>query len=145
MASAAPPREGINAFLSVHGEEAGVAIDWDNPRVELVADEFPGVLFLRDCDLRPGGNRVRSFLDVVARDQVARAHVEGALDEFRRRLASAPLPLVEVIDGVGIRFSAEPSLEPERLDEYRLLRDRVVRLLQIWPETLADPSARSGP
>ncbi|WP_437663871.1 hypothetical protein [Sorangium sp. So ce1182] len=144
VASAAPPREGINAFLSLHGEEGAAAIDWDSPRVELVAEELPGVLLLRECDLRPGGNRVRSFLDVVVRDQVDRAHVQVALDEFHRRLASARLPYVDVVDGVGVRFSAEPSLDPERLDEYRLLRSRVLRLLEIRQDTPADLSTRPG-
>ncbi|WP_437650724.1 hypothetical protein [Sorangium sp. So ce362] len=145
VVSAAPPREGINAFLSVHGEEGAAAIDWDSPRVELVAEELPGMLILRDCDLRPGGNRVRSFLDVVVRDQVDRGHVQVALDQFGRRLANAFLPFVDVIDGVGIRFSAEPSLDPERLDEYRLLLTRVLRLLDIRQETPAGLSPRPGP
>ncbi|XXT24339.1 hypothetical protein WME94_22655 [Sorangium sp. So ce429] len=145
VVSAAPPREGINAFFSLHGEERGAAIDWDSPRVELVAEELPGVLFFRDCELPPGGNRVRSFLDVAVHDHADRAHVEAALDEFRRRLASAPLPFVDVIDGVGIRFSAEPSLEPVRLDECRLLQNRILRMLEIRQETPGGLSARSGP
>ncbi|MGK3993772.1 hypothetical protein [Sorangium sp. So ce1024] len=145
VVSAAPPREGINAFLSLHGEEEAAAINWDSPRVELVAEELPGVLVYRDCDLRPGGNRVRSFLDVAVRDQADCARVQAALDEFRRRLASTALPFVDVIDGVGIRFSAEPSLEPGRLDEYGLLQNRILRLLDHRHDVPAGQGARPGP
>jgi hypothetical protein len=131
VVSPARPREGINAFLSLHGHggEGVAVIDWENPRVEQVAEEFPGVLVDSECDLRPGGNRVRSFLDVVARDGTPLARIKTALDEFGRRLDHATLPLVEIIDGVGIRFNAEPALELERLDEFGVLRNRILLLL----------------
>lgn len=55
--------EGFNAFHYAHAGGAG----WVEPP-EAVPDEDPGELVNRVIDVAPGGNRVRSYLDIVGRD-----------------------------------------------------------------------------
>ncbi len=51
---------GINAFLHIHGHDfAWPTEPWQLP------DTDPGVQVWDHVDVRPGGNRVRSYLDVA--------------------------------------------------------------------------------
>lgn len=125
-------REGINAFLSLHRDSGAREIDWAHPVVQQVAQQNPGTLVFRECDLKPGGNDVRSFLDVVASDETDSARIRAALDAFERALESESLPYMTVIDRIGILFNAELGLEEERLDEYRVLKRRLLSLMDHW-------------
>ncbi len=125
-------RQGVNAFLSFHGETETRADDWDNPSLERFADANPGILADQQCDVQPGGNSVRSFLDVVTADETDVSQISAALDAFEASLAQASLPHAETIDRVAVRFNVERALEPERVDEYRRLKARVLLLLERW-------------
>lgn len=125
-------RAGINTFYYRHGNEA--PIDWTNPDPTLVAETYPGVLVSDDVEVAPGGNLVRSYLDVVVHDSAPLATVVEALERFR---ATALGELPALLRGeVGIRFNAETGLPPEaRPAEFDDLCARVVRLLQAPPAT----------
>ncbi len=129
-------REGINAFLSLHQGQESPGIDWARPAVMTVAEQYPGTLVDSELDLTPGGNAVRSFLDVVAADGTGLERLRTALEAFGRELESAALPHMALLDGVGIRFHAESSLEDERVDEYRVLKTRLLRLMERQVATL---------
>lgn len=120
-------RTGINAFHYRHGEVPEV--DWTNPDPGVIPETEPGNLISDDVEVAPGGNLVRSYLDVVAHDSTAIHAITQALDQFRESaLGSVPAVLRGV---VGIRFSAEAGLAPEALPlEFDNLRDRVDRLLR---------------
>lgn len=124
-------KEGINAFISFHQDAAAAgAIDWQEPAVQVIAEQHPGILRASDWDIRPGGNTVRSFLDVAARDGTSVETLRAALDVFEQRLATAQLPYTSHVNQVGIRFGAVVALEPERLEEFQALRNRLLRLLE---------------
>ncbi|QSQ19251.1 hypothetical protein JY651_28365 [Pyxidicoccus parkwayensis] len=124
-------REGINVFLSLHqGTPHAGSIDWGRPSVEAVAEQTPGVLSESDCDIPPGGNTVRSYLDVVARDGTPVEMLGAALDAFERQLSEARLPFTHHFNQVGIRFGAVMELEPERVEEFQSLRNRLLRFLE---------------
>ena len=126
-----PSKEGINAFLSLHQPPSqGDAIDWDAPSVQQVAEQHPGILTESDWDLRPGGNTVRSYLDVVARDGTKVEAIRAALDAFEQQLADVPLPFTCTLNRIGMRFGAVFALEHERLEEFQALRNRLLRLLE---------------
>jgi hypothetical protein len=126
-----PTKEGINAFLSLHAAPSpGAAIDWETPSVQDIAEQHPGILTESDWDLRPGGNTVRSYLDVVARDGTKVEDVRAALESFEQQLANAPLPHTSTINRIGIRFGAVLALEHERVEEFQALRNRLLRLLE---------------
>jgi hypothetical protein len=123
-------REGINAFFNLHDEEGAQAEDWDNPSLDRLADVNPGVLVDQECDLAPGGNQVRSFLDVVTANTTDLSQLGAALEAFEGWLASKPLPCVATLSHVTIRFDADRALEAERVDEYQTLKARVLRLFE---------------
>jgi hypothetical protein len=126
-------REGVNAFLNLHRETETVSEDWDNPSLERLADTNPGVLVDQLCDVPPGGNRVRSYLDVVAPNTADAEAIRGALEAFEAVLAMNPsLPCIATIMHIAVRYDAERALEAEAPDEYRTLRARVNLLLERW-------------
>ncbi|QRK05588.1 hypothetical protein JQX13_36355 [Archangium violaceum] len=128
--SPATGRTGINAFRYRHGE--GAKVDWTNPDPTVVPETEPGELASDEVEVAPGGNLVRSYLDVVAHDSTTVTAITQALDRFR---ASDFGSLPAVLRGaVGVRFSAEVGLAPEaRPAEFDALRERLDRLLRSPP------------
>lgn len=66
--------EGVNSFLYLHG-----------PRGEALAgvpDHDPGTLAAQSISVRPPGNRVRSYLDIVAPDDIRWDEVRIGLMDF---------------------------------------------------------------
>lgn len=100
-------REGVNAFLSLHSEAQLGDLDWNSPPLERIIDEQPGVLVSKECDLPAGGNHVRSFLDVVARDQVPVEPIKDALRTLSAAVAASPVPFHALVAGVAVRFDAD--------------------------------------
>lgn len=69
--------EGINCFLHLHGEE----FCWPDD-ASSVPESAPGEEKRSAVQLLPGGNRVRSYLDVLAPDTTSRALVSWVLTVF---------------------------------------------------------------
>src|SRR3990172_1996927 len=119
-------RSGINAFYYRHGDE--VAVDWTNPDPVAIGETEPGILVGDAIEVAPGGNLVRSYLDVVAHDATPVAAVEKALAGCRARPPTG-VPMV-VRGSVGVRFGVELGLEEDaRGPEFEDLRDRALGLL----------------
>lgn len=55
-------REGVNTFLYLHGDS------WTQPH-SMVPGQNAGTLVAQSISIRPPGNRVRSYLDIVAPDE----------------------------------------------------------------------------
>lgn len=120
-------RSGINAFYYRHGDE--VAVDWTNPDPVAIGETEPGILVGDAIEVAPGGNLVRSYLDVVAHDATPVAAVEKALADCRARTDTG-VPMV-VRGSVGVRFGVELGLEEDaRGPEFEDLRDRALGLLR---------------
>ena len=118
---------GINAFL--HGcEDDGGLAHGDVQAVARAADN-PGKLIERAPDLAPGGNRVRSHLDLVMADTLSPERLTELLGENRAELTSA-LVATKVVSGVGMRFGAEFGLYDALSQEYDALAVRTVALLE---------------
>jgi hypothetical protein len=67
----------VNTFLYLHG-----AITWTEPPPE-IPDQNPGTLTAQSISLRPpAGNRVRSYLDIIAPDEIPWKEVRIGLMEF---------------------------------------------------------------
>lgn len=121
--------DGINAFGHIHGES------WpqqamDRRIIQLVADEVPGDLVESNVDIQPGGNAVRSYLDIVAPDGTGPATIRAALDAFERVVeASNTTAVADLIDGVGLRLGMNLGLYPQRLVEFEHLKERALRVL----------------
>ena len=130
VVSPATHRSGINAFLYRHGE--ATPVDWTNPDPTIVSEAYPGVLVSDDVEIVPGGNLVRSYLDVVAHDPTPPSSISRALDRFRASALGSNPALLR--GEVGIRFGTEMGLaEDARPGEFDDLRAKMDRLLRTPP------------
>jgi hypothetical protein len=108
-------REGINAFLYLHGLPA-----WRVPPVG-VPDQNPGQLVQQKIEVTPPGNRVKSYLDVVAPDDAARAEIRQSFITFVSQVQREPLPWEGVVGRCLFRFGIERSLAPHWRQELHRL------------------------
>jgi hypothetical protein len=114
-------RQGINSFLYLHG-----AYDWNgSPPPEWLPDDNPGVIADSVIEVPPPGNRVRSYLDIVAPDSTPFNHLvhaaghPGVVDE---------LPATWVSGNVWCRFGTDGALAPQWQHELHRLLARVILL-----------------
>ena len=116
-------REGINAFLHVHG----ASFAWPDDASSL-PETTPGRTVLHRTDLPPGGNHVRAYLDILAPDRTPRADIEQALDAFSQDLRERRNPTVFNHGAVTIRLGVEPGLEGLRAQELEMLARSALQL-----------------
>ncbi len=118
--------EAINVFVYRHGERYAWPADSSRlPETDL------GDLVESRALLKPGGNCVRSYLDVLAPDGTALEVLTSALADVAARLPSERNPTL-ICDRVTVRFGTETGLEVERGAEFRSL------VRAIWPEMVLD-------
>src|SRR5262249_46162522 len=97
-------KTGINAFLYRHGAEVVPGMSWDRPVVETIADEHIGTRGPEHVEIAPGGNRVVSFVDIVAADGTPVERVEDAIRTFGANFPPERLPVSITLGTVAIRF-----------------------------------------
>jgi hypothetical protein len=124
-------REGINAFLHVHG----AAFQWPDDASPL-PDTTPGRMVLQRTHLTPGGNNVRAYLDILAPDGTQRSEIDQALNALLHDLHERRNPTVFEHGVVTIRFGVELGLEALRVQQLEMLIRSALPLLD---EYLADP------
>lgn len=125
-------KEGINAFLYRHGEvEASLPrIDWSHPDLPRIVEECPGTLSSSAIEVPAGGNRVRSFLDIVAPDSTGAARIESALDQFEGALTLERLGMAYHFSEVAVRFNVEADLSGQALQQFQQLRASALHLIR---------------
>ena len=116
--------EGVNGYLYRHGP----GFPWPADPTPL-ADEDPGTLEAREEAVPPGGNRVRSYLDVLASDATEMAEIRGVFETFRQNLQEFPNPAVFRMGGVTLRYGVEIALEDRWNEALEELETAVGRLL----------------
>ena len=116
--------EGINRFLHLHGED----FCWPKDASSL-PEAAPGEEKRAEVELLPGGNRVRSYLDVLAPDSTSRALVSWVLTVFGEDLNERLNPTVFRLEGVTIRFGVDFSMLDRRGEEFGALAEAVRELL----------------
>ena len=114
--------QGINAFYYVHKRDP-----WGEGSAKPVLPETdPGVLEDSLIDVPPPGNTVRSYLDVVARDDVP-------IDRVLLAVAVHPkpngFPVEWVAEGVWCRSGIDAALESDWHNEIIRLMARVLTLV----------------
>lgn len=107
--------EGVNAFLYSHGPAT-----WQTPPPE-IPEENPGKLVAQSISIRPPGNRVRSYLDIVAPDDAGWPEVRTALMDLVGKLQRSPLPWVGTSGRCHFRLGMERSLAREWQKELAIL------------------------
>src|SRR3954471_18891648 len=94
--------EGINAFCRLHGP-----YEWTAPPPE---DLAAGELVNQAISVPPGGNTVRSYLDVIAPDEAPTQEIRNAVVQFIDRSRGRPLPWAGAIGRCTFRFGVEQGL-----------------------------------
>ncbi len=115
--------EGINTFYYVHGPR-----EWKGlPPSDMLPESNPGVLEDELLELSPPGNRVRSYLDIVAPDGTranaivaAALHPPAVLQQF---------PATWIHGDVWCRFAVEGALASSWRNE---LHDLAYRIVALW-------------
>ena len=123
-------REGMNAFLHVHG----VGFAWPDDASSL-PETAPGRTVLDCTDLPPGGNQIRAYLDILAPDRTPRAEIEEALTALSQDLHERRNPTVFNHGAVTIRLGVEPALEGLRAQQLEMLTRPALRLFDEHAET----------
>jgi hypothetical protein len=111
--------EGINAFFYVHG-----SVVWDDPVAAGIPDENPGTLMAQSIALSPpSGNRVRSYLDIVAPDETPWPEVRQSFVTFVSSRLREPLPWAAAVGRcyfrIGVELGLMDHLEREIADLYQ--------------------------
>jgi len=88
VASPITGHEGVNSFLYSHG-----AHTWQTPPTD-IPDKNPGALMAQSISVRPPGNRVRSYLDIVAPDEIRWDEVRVGLMTFVGESQRTALPWI---------------------------------------------------
>ena len=121
--------EGINVYFHAHEPNAATPL-WP-------PDRNPGMLRSKVEAVRPPGNRVRSYLDVVApegtplsalRDALEEAMAAGAPADFREQVLTAH-------NDCWVRFGLERLLAEDWQRELRTLLDRALEVCRESPDT----------
>lgn len=109
--------EGINASCRLHGLR-----EWaDPPSGDLAGDLAAGELVNQAISLPPGGNDVRSYLDVIAPDETPTQEIRNAVVLFVDRSRGRTLPWTETIGRCTFRFGVEQELHASWSEEFRRL------------------------
>ena len=117
-------RSGINAFLHLHGQGFRWPAD-----ASALPDENPGTLEHQVCPIKPGGNLVHSYLDVLAPDDTQRDVLLAAMKAFQRDVAERRNPTIFTLGVVTIRFGVQLGLEPHREAELAALISTLTQVL----------------
>lgn len=103
--------EGINVFRHLHGRD----YDWPQDASSL-PERDPGKLD-RDASIisiKPGGNRVRTYIDVLTPDDTPREKITDNLNSVDMDLDERRNPTVFENYNVTIRFGVEIGLQQNR-------------------------------
>jgi hypothetical protein len=99
------PEEGVNAFFYVHGPTA-----WEGLPPEGIPDEEPGELVNSRISVQPPGNRVRSYLDIVAPDGTPWAEIGPAFIAFVSEAQVAAMPWRGIVGRCFFRVGMDAAL-----------------------------------
>ncbi|HKY38691.1 MAG TPA: hypothetical protein VJN18_22265 [Polyangiaceae bacterium] len=106
VVSPATHRQGVNVYHYLHGGYV-----WNDMPEEFLNGATNGELVAQWLNLKPpGGNRVISFLDIVAPDDVPAIDLQQRLASLKHWLQPRGDPTLARWDGYWVRFSC-----PERI------------------------------
>jgi hypothetical protein len=106
---------GVNAFCYLHGP-----VSWlDRPPAEVTKSR--GQLANSRIEIRPGGNKVLSYLDIIAPDDTPSRKLYGEIIDSIDLAHERALPLWIQIDEVTFEFNVDPRLAPGWREELAAL------------------------
>jgi hypothetical protein len=90
---------GVNVYRYVHGPYT-----WERVPNDFLPQGNPGELIAQWIQLSPGGNRVVSFLDVVAPDEIESVELQQRLASLKHRLQPSDGPTTAYWDPLWVCF-----------------------------------------
>lgn len=109
---------GVNAFYYRHGP-----LTWPEAPPRSIPDQNPGTLVRQSIEVPPPGNSVRSYLDIIAPDDITWHEIYQAFFTFISNVQRRPLPWIEDVGRcsfrVGIEFGLVNSWQREIARLYR--------------------------
>jgi hypothetical protein len=110
-------------------------MDWTSPDVWTAIDRHPGRFVEQQNDVDPpGGNEVRSYLDLVAPDDSAIEPIRQALDLVAIDVGAEGGAVVRSAFGIGVRFDVcELRLRGHERAEFTRLKERLLSFLADRP------------
>jgi hypothetical protein len=115
--------EGINAFCYRHGPYIWVGLPPAG-----IPDENPGELAVSSVPIPPGGNRVRSYLDIVMPDEVRWDEVRTAYVAFVSEAQRRDFPWTGVVGRCTFRVGLEQGLAEQWQHELAMLLQAAQRV-----------------
>ncbi len=138
-------KEGINAYHYFHGDQPWrppeTDAEWDVEKPNTDRLYNVGRLVAIECEIEPGGNKVCSFLSIVAPDDVEWRVITERLVLFvsTALAAQSAFPWVHAFDECVFRLSMDTSVSPRWREEIaalvvaakkaRVSSDEAVRIL----------------
>lgn len=129
VSSPGSERSGINTLLYRH-EQPVPGVDWSQPDLVRIAEQFPGTLIAHATDVPPGGNLIHSYLDIAAADTTIVEEVDTALQRLAQEWASAQVGAVRHVGKVALRLYLGPKVVERAMDELWELGQRALGLLR---------------
>lgn len=121
--------EGVNAFLYSHGPYT-----WNGLPPAGIPDQDPGVLINAHISVPPPGNRVRSYLDVVAPDDTQASEIRQSFITFVSQVQLQPFSWVGLVGRCMFRIGMDQSLTNQWRREIAQLY-RAVSAVRVAPGT----------
>lgn len=117
---------GINVYLHRHDDDfVWPASPFDIP------EKSPGKIVKKAEELRPGGNRVRVYLDVITPNDTTPDAVRRYLALFLQGIIAKPaFPAAMQAEQTVIRFGCDQQLEPNCRDYIEELSREILNILE---------------
>ena len=135
-------KTGVNVFAYRHGAGRTPIGSDGYPDLTKIATTTPGVLIYEGVQVKPGGNRVESYLEVAADDNLSLAMVVANLRTIEADdIAHDSLPWEwrSNIAPVILRFYATTPGQASR-DEFLQLSQRLMEEFEkLWPSRAGEP------
>jgi hypothetical protein len=116
-------KAGVNAFCNLHGP-----FTWPGEPPAGIPESNPGEPANQSIAVQPGGNRVRSYLDVVAPDETPTSEILAAVQQFVSVMRENPLPWKSTIGRCTIRFGLDLGLEQVWFEEFQRLVEAAMQV-----------------
>lgn len=114
---------GVNVYQYLHGPYV-----WDHVPNEFLPETNPGELIAQWTQLPAGGNRVLSFLDVVAPDEMLDVGLQQRLTSLKHVLSPSGNPTTAHLDPLWVRFGCSALPIPWAAELAALAGHIVLRL-----------------
>ncbi|HEY2516921.1 MAG TPA: hypothetical protein VGI39_38885, partial [Polyangiaceae bacterium] len=127
-------RQGINRYYYHRPEPAPRTPEgMIDPRPIAGGEGETGELIAVDTEVRPGGNRVSEFLDIVL-EVPSPDPLRRALQEIEQRFASVSFPIVETLPDIGLVFNLDDRVRPLARQELIFLCNKALPWLERPPQ-----------